>query len=672
MCARQSAYSDKLGRRYSIDPSSPVRRSKRLGQGSLSPTPSISLRATTPDVRQLHETLRAASESPTKGRSGSRARGSIQSSVTPSPPVQRTISTISTPAAPSLNPAITTDSDALEEESDHGFSFFRYPRLPSLGFGRKVVAPVLSSPIAEDSAFDNVSVISWQLERDLHRDELQRTGPTEYARESTGGRNIRKPPRRLSGLTWANDTTHSAEGHNNDNITSNGDNENGNEEKEEEEDENINDDVVKDEEDYEVEKSETPEARTAAARTVISTKAIHDSSDVSVAESLRPSTADRSITPVDRARRPPIFTGQQMKTRETRWPLFLITISLLVAALATTTYFLHDHLTPHNPFTPFPKNSQLLNATEGKIIKQLSNEVDKLGVQISSVSKDVHRLSSEQRHVVDQVTVVRPIAAFEPRINFLSLGLGTRVDPLLTSPSIGTRRTLSRRLYESLPGHGMPLPNPPETALEAWEDIGDCWCSAPGKAGQAQLALELGQLAILDEVVVEHIPASASPNPSVAPREMELWARFRPIRGQYNARPATATETVITSDTKRKAGWFGLFHSSTASSSSSSFSSKPASPSSLASLLDAIMKTLYQAYPSELETAYANDRLLGPSYFRLGKWEYDRTGDAIQHFALNALIDYPTLRVDKVVLRVKSNWGGNHTCLYRVKLHGHI
>jgi hypothetical protein len=224
-----------------------------------------------------------------------------------------------------------------------------------------------------------------------------------------------------------------------------------------------------------------------------------------------------------------------------------------------------------------------------------------------------------------------------------------------------------------LGGKRLPQPNPPETALEAWDDFGDCWCGAPSKTGQGQLqlALELGQHAILDEVVVEHISASASPDPSVAPRDMELWAQFKPFRGQQQPAKATETETAITSESiHKKTGWFGLFHSSTASSSSSSSSSKPF-PSSLSSILDSIIKTLHQAYPSDPETAYANDRLLGPTYFRLGKWEYDRTGSTVQHFALDALIDYPMLRVDKVVVRVKSNWGGNYTCLYRVKVHGH-
>jgi hypothetical protein len=427
--------------------------------------------------------------------------------------------------------------------------------------------------------------------------------------------------------------------------------------------------VKDDEEEEEVEKkSEMLVARTAPARTVISTNVARDSLDESVTGSSRPPTADQSA-PVDKPRRPPLFREQHEKMKETRWSLFLLTMTLFVTIFAITTYFLTGYLgfadlVPQQSKHHYPT----LNATEDIIVSQIVKEVAQLKSQVSVVSKDVRRLSEEH-----SPTIVGPIPEIEPRINFLSSGLGTRVDRKLTSPSVGIRRTFPRRLYESLGGKRLPQPNPPETALEAWDDFGDCWCGAPSKTGQGQLqlALELGQHAILDEVVVEHISASASPDPSVAPRDMELWAQFKPFRGQQQPAKATETETAITSESiHKKTGWFGLFHSSTASSSSSSSSSKPF-PSSLSSILDSILKTLHQAYPSDPETAYANDRLLGPTYFRLGKWEYDRTGSTVQHFALDALIDYPMLRVDKVVVRVKSNWGGNYTCLYRVKVHGH-
>lgn len=85
------------------------------------------------------------------------------------------------------------------------------------------------------------------------------------------------------------------------------------------------------------------------------------------------------------------------------------------------------------------------------------------------------------------------------------------------------------------------------------------------------------------------------------------------------------------------------------------------------------MDTLRQAYPREPETAYSDDPLLGPSFYRVGRWQYDINGENhVQRFSLDAVIDIPALRVDKVVFRVKSNWGAENTCLYRLRLYGHL
>ncbi|KAH8696394.1 hypothetical protein BGW36DRAFT_297171 [Talaromyces proteolyticus] len=623
------------GRRYSLGPESPPRRSQRLGSEGVSSVNSFSLRATTPDARQLHATLRAASESPTKRRSQSRVEDSVHSSVTPSPPIQHTISTTSTPNAPSLNPAIATNGvSPLEPQTDRGFSFFRYPHLPSLGFRRNRGSSVLLSSPQRDEEFENESVVSWRLERELHKDDLQRRQAFDDEAETSQGQNIRRPPRRLSGLTWANDTA-------------------------DEPDPTATTDSP-----------ESSPVRTAAAKTIISSNVMKREDVESSIESTRPSTAEFTAPPVDKPRLLPTPLERQTFQRETRrripWGFTVINVSM---AIITAAIFFTTWLTPIKPFAHRQVSYLPLNETEGRFVTQLTSEVDKLGLQLSSMSRDVHRLNSEQKRVVEQITAVQPLSETLPQINFLSLGLGARVDPMLTSPSIGTRRTFIRRFFQNpfLTSRQPPLPNPPETALQPWDDIGECWCSAPGNTGQAQLAVQLGQRTVPNEVVVEQIPFGASPHPELAPREMELWARFKPYYGSHDAATAAATETPVTSRSRRQ-GWFGGWQSTTSSSKQNTNTSPP----SLSSLLNTIMATLHQAYPSESESAYSNDRLLGPSFFKLGEWEYDLHGESVQRFPLDAIVDLPTLRVDKVVIRVKSNWGGNHTCLYRVKLHGHV
>jgi hypothetical protein len=76
-------------------------------------------------------------------------------------------------------------------------------------------------------------------------------------------------------------------------------------------------------------------------------------------------------------------------------------------------------------------------------------------------------------------------------------------------------------------------------------------------------------------------------------------------------------------------------------------------------------------YPDEPDEAFSYYPQLGPSFFRLGKWEYDLDAEQnIQRFKLDAVINIPGLRVQRVAVRTVSNWGGPFTCLYRVRLHG--
>jgi hypothetical protein len=617
------------GRRLSQEPDFPgpeTRLQRRLGSASLSPVRSPSRRPATPDERQLHQSLREASVSvsgsPSKGRRSSRL-DNARSTATPSPPIQHTISSASTPAAPTLNPAITTDesSPVVPQQSKNNSSFWRYPRLPLLGSRANGTSPNLSSPQNQDPS-DNESTISWITERHIHRDDLQRTKADSY-REELQGRNITAPPRRLSGLTFANDTIH------------------------------------------ERPKSESPVRQTAPARTLISTTAVQDYADEdSAGEPTPPSSAEQSFVFVDRPRRPAAFIPDTSRFK-IDWTTI---ITILVAISALTLSYLGYQFAPVYPLNHRPGNYSGLNATEGRIVRQLSNEVDKLESQLLSMSKDMQRIKTEK--VVEHVTAIQPTTPeITRRINFLSLGMGTVVDLSLTSPSIGPRKTLFRRLYENISGHQLPRPNPPEVALESWDDVGDCWCSASWKDGQAQLTVLLGQRAVPEEVVVEHLPAGASPNPGVAPRDMELWAQFKPHHGHHTSAAPVTSEMPKTAS---HSGWFRPAFLKSKSTASSSSAVPDFVPSSRSSLLDVIMSILHRAYPSEPETSFSNDPLLGPCFFRIGRWQYDRDGDAVQHFPLDAVIDLPTLRVDKVIFRVTSNWGANHTCLYRLKMHGHL
>jgi hypothetical protein len=608
-----------------------TRSQRRLGSTSISPVGSPK-RHGTPDQRQVLESLREASASVSHSRSPERHAPTVEtgpSTATPSPPVQHTISTTSTPAPPTFDHSVANGDTPY----DHRSAPFMYPPLPRFGSQTNRGSSVLSSPQDADS-LDNESTISWVLERDLHGDEVQRIRPNRYRRQEPHGRNITAPPRRLSGLTFLNDTIH------------------------------------------EQPDPPSPPVSSAPAKTVISTTTIRDipDHDSTIDDA---SAGDSTTFPAVTDHFAPFTTG--LSRIRFYWSLIF---AVLVAASAFGIYCFSDQLaaathalTSSLPFGHRPPYATL-NASDVRIIVSLSNEVEKLGSRLSSMSNDVDVLKSDWREGVDQPTPVRPV---EPqvtdRINFLSLGMRTAVDLSLTSPSIGRRRTLVRRLYGYVAGQQLRHPNPPDTALKPWDGVGDCWCSAPSNAGLAQIAILLGQRAVLEEVVVEHIPKQASPNPDVAPREMELWAQFRPQHHDPATLGTIVPESSIPPPAPSGSSFFDRFFSP--SKPSPNYSSPPSaatssSPLSLSSLYDTILETLHRAYPSEPETAYSNDALLGPSFFRVGKWQYDRDGDVAQRFRLDAVVDLPALRVDKVVFRVKSNWGAPHTCLYRLKLYGHV
>lgn len=581
----------------------------------------------TPDARQLHQSLREASASvagsPTKKQVLIRTEfpsavpeDSNTSTPTPTPPIEHTISSsTSSPTAPVMNSVLTSEESSPVDEPD-----LTYPLLE---------AQEAQEAENDEESIDDESTISWELERQLHDDDVQRVRPELY-RRTPRGKNISAPPRRLSGLTFGNDTVHDIS--------------------------NVDSPLKK-----------SP-IRLAPTRTVISTAVTGEDEGSAVAsEGDSGAYSTQSFDGFDRARRQVTFV-----TAEKRLQINWFLIVAVLAALSAIGAYILDWKLPSLPPLSRPGFNYPQNASDGALFKQLYNEVDKLGRQMSTISWDVYRLQHE-RNNVERVTTVQPAPPPEVthKVNFLTLGAGTTIDRTLTSPSIGRKPTLFRRLLfgdTRRQQQQLPRPNPPETALTAWDGEGDCWCSAPGNAGQAQLAIVLGQRGVPDEIVVEHIPARSSTNPGVAPREMELWAQFK-LQPHSPQKPMSQTKEAT-----QKMSWFR-----SSSFSNAGIGTHDTSPSSL---LKTIMTTLQNAYPNEPHTAYSNDPLLGPSFFRIGKWEYDgrlTSADdddpeppARQSFPLNAVVDHPALRVDKVVIRVRSNWGGNYTCLYRVRLLGHV
>ncbi|KAE8376109.1 hypothetical protein BDV26DRAFT_266417 [Aspergillus bertholletiae] len=636
---------------------SPVRRSRR---------------EPTPDQLQLLDSLREATLSPNfNGQDVSNHAG--QSTPTPTPPIPHSLSTASSPATESLTnpkyPVLTTDQ--------------LYPS-PLLRYGSPTRNAVsLSSPNFATSV-DNESVISWNIERDIHEDDLQRTRPNGYL-DGPHGKNITAPPRRFSGFAFAQEPI-----------------------------EEVDEPTTQ----LSISKSRSPEAVTAdiqpkpeplseseIAPSPQSTPPSPESTPSPEPEPVRepepepePEPEREPTPPFVPAPAPKIASKPKLSSAPTRTiipsnpireisfddstyenpsplrervksnvrsvgkaamgfqkGLHVKTITLAVLAAAasilTALFFgsqissISSRIGSRLPLYGSPFRD--LNVTALQAVHGLSNQVVRLGEEVSTLSKEVDVIKSEVEHAPAPTTIVQPIPAQQetPKTNFLSIGMGVLVDPYHTSPTSGRSAGFLQKLQSRfLSGSPQQQPEPPLAALTPWQDVGECWCSKP-RSGMSQLALHLGREIVPEEVVVEHIPMGASIRPEVAPRNMELWAQFQIVHESDSDSPPSSPVTP------RKSGML----------------------SEQLSLHSHIIDTLRLAYKGEPEGAYANDELLGPSFYRVGQWTYDlHASNHIQKFELDAIIDVPAIRVNKVAFRVKSNWGGNDTCLYRVKLYGHI
>ncbi|KAN0084901.1 hypothetical protein V8E54_001368 [Elaphomyces granulatus] len=548
-----------------------VTRSQR--HSSASDSPVVQLPVAERRQRRRVETLREVAEDPgpsqdrTERSSASPEPG--RSTATPSPPVQRILS--ATPIPANIRPHLTTHDVSVQQNA--GLDTPVLPsRLPDVEPQARQ-GSFSESSRHRNAPADNDSMISWDMERTLHKGEFRRS-----PEESPGG-NINAPPRRFN-------------------------------------------------------------------------------------------------PPADAAR-----TSRPMKIPGIIWSIVAV---IVVALSALGAYRFNDKIAEgaraiSSPFRfgsciPCPPLS--LNVSDVEIIERLSGEVQRLGSQVTSMSKEVKSVKSECRKAIAQATASPPVVEHRVfhKVNFLSLGTRPTIDLFNTSPSLGRRPSFFQSIRSSISGKPFRRVMPPEAALAPWEGEGDCWCH-PTRDKMSQIAVSLGRPMVPEEVVVEHIPKGASLNPRVAPREMELWARFKSSQdlaaGQGQPHPASPSNTPLLArffaGPQTAPGPTSSLPSST-SPVVPHFLLSPLSPTLQASVLDA----LRLAYPNEPAAAYSDDALLGPTFFRIGKWQYDIDGENhIQSFDLDVVLDMPNLVVDKVVIRVKSNWGSPYTCLYRLKLHGH-
>ena len=210
---------------------------------------------------------------------------------------------------------------------------------------------------------------------------------------------------------------------------------------------------------------------------------------------------------------------------------------------------------------------------------------------------------------------------------------GAGVIPSLTSPTLEVRpHDLRSSLLGMFTGNGYSIGRPPITALHHETRNGHCW---PFMGSQGQLGVQLAHPARIEEVTIDHVAKDVAWDMRSAPREMELWGLVEGAENLEKIRVWREERQRRKEAARRKAEENGLV----------------------------IVSEETEAYPATLPR--------DAPYVKVAEFAYDIEAEAnVQTFA--ALEDVRALGVDfgVVVLVVKSNWGREFTCLYRLRVHG--
>lgn len=281
---------------------------------------------------------------------------------------------------------------------------------------------------------------------------------------------------------------------------------------------------------------------------------------------------------------------------------------------------------PSMNFTPghgedFSKLTSAINSINSQLRSMDSRLSSRIDSEHASVDKDFETLRKQQAELANQLSrlgvavpktandVASPVIA---KINYFAPNNGAIVDPRFTSPTKEKPIRLIARVLLNIVGSRIYKTKGPEVALQAWQDVGDNWCASavPSEQDSMRLGVKTSEMIYPFELVVENYPNAGSISPGSIPKNIELWADFSHL-------DSLEWEKL------------GIRHM------------QDSSP-------------------------------FGSNYALIGQATYDASGEAthVQTFMLDVNQDQHRHHAQKFVVRVVSNHGSDHTCLYRVRLHG--
>ncbi|KAK1993177.1 hypothetical protein LX36DRAFT_263183 [Colletotrichum falcatum] len=206
------------------------------------------------------------------------------------------------------------------------------------------------------------------------------------------------------------------------------------------------------------------------------------------------------------------------------------------------------------------------------------------------------------------------------QVNYLGRHTGVTIDAKATTPDYDppiSGKIWSPQWFSLTKRAPKPL-SPPSATLWNWEDEGDCWCGQVivDKETGFELGVRVGYLLahqiIPQHVVVEHILPGATLDPNARPKQIDVLAYIEELNTRERVKDFAATHL-------------------------------PASPI-----------------------------ILKDGWMRIGHFTYE-SNDALNGVYVHKLSpELVTMGAvtDQIVLQVVSNYGSDHTCLYRVRLYG--